>query len=158
MRRRCRCWSLCFVWLVARRVEHDNELIWLLHKRLHAVSCCGRTRACVVHAASSKPCHGSCQALTTFTRRPQSSASSVLRVLSSCIVCLAPPDAVDLLESCSSCGRCVCVRGGLAASVCICRTSAAFVELPPRGWRPVAFPRWFHVLRSKLLDVAHCSL
>jgi len=38
----------------------------------------------------------------------------------------------------------VCVRDGLAASVCVYRTSAASVELRPRGWRAVAFPRWFH--------------
>ena len=39
----------------------------------------------------------------------------------------------------------VCVRDGLAASVCIYRTSAASVELRPRGWRAVAFPRWLHL-------------
>jgi len=38
----------------------------------------------------------------------------------------------------------VCVRDGLAASVCVYRTSAASVELLPRGWRAVAFPRWLH--------------
>ena len=36
----------------------------------------------------------------------------------------------------------VCVRDGLAASVCVYRTSAAPVELRPRGWRAVAVPRW----------------
>ena len=40
----------------------------------------------------------------------------------------------------------VCVRDGLAASVCVYRTSAASVELRPRGWRAVAFPRWLHLL------------
>ena len=39
----------------------------------------------------------------------------------------------------------VCVRDGLAASVCVYRTSAASVELRPRGWRAVAFPRWLHL-------------
>ena len=29
--------------------------------------------------------------------------------------------------------------------VCVCRTSAASVELLPRGLRAVAFPRWLHV-------------
>jgi len=41
----------------------------------------------------------------------------------------------------------VCVRDGLAASVCvynIYRTFAASVEPLPRGWRAVAFPRWLH--------------
>ena len=36
----------------------------------------------------------------------------------------------------------VCVRVGLAASVCVYRTSAASVELRPRGWRAVALPCW----------------
>ena len=39
----------------------------------------------------------------------------------------------------------VCVRDGLAASVCVNRTSAASVELRPRGWRALAFPRWLHL-------------
>ena len=39
----------------------------------------------------------------------------------------------------------VCVRDGLVASVCVYRTSAASVELRPRGWRAVAFPRWLHL-------------
>ena len=44
----------------------------------------------------------------------------------------------------------VCVRDGLAASVTVCayilyRTFAAFsVELRPRGWRAVVYPRWLH--------------
>ena len=50
----------------------------------------------------------------------------------------------------------VCARDGLAAFVCICRTSAAFVaELLPRGWRTIAFPRCSLASCSKLLDVAH---
>ena len=52
----------------------------------------------------------------------------------------------------------VCVRDGLAASVCVYRTSAGTVELRPRGWRAVAFPRWLHLRdRSpKRFAVAHC--
>ena len=38
----------------------------------------------------------------------------------------------------------VCVRDGLAASVCVYRTCAASVELLPRGWRALDFPRWLH--------------
>ena len=45
----------------------------------------------------------------------------------------------------------VCVRDGLAASVCVRRTSATSVELLPRGWRVIMFPRWLHV------DVQSCS-
>ena len=56
----------------------------------------------------------------------------------------------------------VCVRDGLAASVCVYRTSAASVELRPRGWRAVAFPRWLH-LRDRsgspwLILISHGSL
>ena len=63
-----------------------------------------------------------------------------LQVLSSCVLSLAPP-AVDLLEAL---GRCVCTRRACCFSLRICRTSAASVELLPRGWRAVAFPRWLH--------------
>ena len=38
----------------------------------------------------------------------------------------------------------VYVRDGLAASVCVYRTCAASVELLPRGWRALDFPRWLH--------------
>ena len=33
----------------------------------------------------------------------------------------------------------------LLFGVCVYRTSAASVELRPRGWRAVAFPRWLHL-------------
>ena len=46
----------------------------------------------------------------------------------------------------------MCVRDGLAASVSVYRTTAGSVELLPRGWRAVAFPRSLH--EFKLLDVA----
>jgi len=75
------------------------------------------------------------------------------------VLCLTPP-AVDLIEALcwSVCVKlCTILRDGLAAFVCVCRrTSADSVELLPRGWRAVAFPQWLQ--RSKLLDVAHCSL
>ena len=54
----------------------------------------------------------------------------------------------------------VCVRDGLAASVCVYRTSAASVELRPRGWRAVAFPCWLH-LRDRSGSpwlIVRCSL
>ena len=74
--------------------------------------------------------------MITLMRRPLS-VSRALHVLSSCVLCLAPP-AVNLLEALMV-G--VCVRDGLASSVCLRRTSASSVELLPRGWRAVAFPR-----------------
>ena len=42
--------------------------------------------------------------------------------------------------------------------ICACRASAASVEPLPWGLRAVAFPRWLHVLSSKLVGVAYCSL
>ena len=52
----------------------------------------------------------------------------------------------------------VCVRDGLAASVCVYRTSAASVELRPRGWRAVAFPLWLQVLSCSTWLIVRCSL
>ena len=103
------------------------------------MQCLGLTGACAVHAATAWPRHGSCQTLITLTRRPLS-VPRALHELSSCVLCSAPP-AVDLLEALD---RCVCVRDGLAASVCVYRTSAASVELLPRGSRVVASPRSLH--------------
>ena len=52
----------------------------------------------------------------------------------------------------------LCVRGGLASSVCICRTSAASVEPLPRGWRAVAFPRWLHILSCSTWLIVRCCI
>ena len=55
----------------------------------------------------------------------------------------------------------VCVREGLAASVCVCRIPAASVELLPRGWRAVAFPLSLHVLKAARRGSehnSHCSM
>ena len=111
------------------------------------------SQALALHAATARSRHGSCQTLTTLTRRPLS-VSRAPHVLSSCVPCLAPP-AVDLLEAL---GRCVRVRDRLAASVCECRTSAASVELRYRGWRPVAFPRWLNVLSCSKWLVVRCCI
>jgi len=110
----------------ARQSIREYELIWLLQQRLRA--------------ATARPRHGSCQTLITLTRRPLS-VSRALHVLSSCVLCAwrrLPLICLKLLVG-------VCVRDGLAASVCVYRTSAASVELRPRGWRAVAFPRWLHL-------------
>ena len=61
--------------------------------------------ALTLHAATARPRHGSCQTLITLTRRPLS-VSRALHVLSSCVLCLAPP-AVELLEALD---WCVCTR------------------------------------------------
>ena len=98
--------------------------------------------ALALHAATARPRHGSFQTLVTLTRRSLS-MSRALHVLSSCVLCLAPP-AVSLLEKLLNLMG-VCVQGGLAASVCVYRTSAASAELLPRGWGAIAFPRWLHV-------------
>ena len=52
----------------------------------------------------------------------------------------------------------VCVRDGLAASVCVYRTSATSVEPLPRGSRAVAFPLWLQVLSCSTWLIVRCSL
>ncbi len=52
----------------------------------------------------------------------------------------------------------VCVRDGLAASVCVYRTFAASVELRPRGWRAVAFPRWVQGLSCLTWLIVRCCI
>ena len=57
---------------------------------------------------------------------------------------------IDAVASTAGPGLVVCLSVGLSfgksfASVCICRTSLDSVELLPRGWRAVAFPRWLNV-------------
>ena len=98
----------------------------------------GLTGACGASCHCAWPRHGSFQALITLTRRPLST-SRALHVLSSCVLCLAPP-AVDLLEAL---GRCVCTSRACCFCLRICRTFAVSVErlLIPWGWRAVAFPR-----------------
>ena len=73
--------------------------------------------------------------------------SRTLHVLSSCVGVLTSVlgAACRLQLICWKLLIGVCVRDGLAASVCVYRTSAASVELRPRGWRAVAFPRWLHL-------------
>ena len=52
----------------------------------------------------------------------------------------------------------VCVRDGLAASVCVYRTSAASVEPLPRGSRAVAFPLWLQVLSCSTWLIVRCCI
>ena len=52
----------------------------------------------------------------------------------------------------------MCVRDGLAASVCVYRTSAASVEPRPRGSRAVAFPLWLQVLSCSTWLIVRRSL
>ena len=52
----------------------------------------------------------------------------------------------------------LCVRDGLTAYVCVCRTSATSVEPLPRGWRAVAFPRRLHVLSCSTWLIVRCCI
>jgi len=52
----------------------------------------------------------------------------------------------------------LCVRDGLASSLCTCRTSAASVGPLSRGSRAVAFPRWLHVLSCSTWLIVHCCI
>ena len=90
------------------RQSREYELIWLLLLASLALA---------LHAATAQPRHGTCQALITLTRRSLS-VSRALHVLSSCVLCLAPP-AVDLLEAL---GRCVCTR----RACCFCLRISRF--------------------------------
>ena len=117
--------------------------------------------ALALHATTARPRHGSCQTLITLTRRPLS-VSRALHVLSSCVLCAwrrLPLICWKLLMV----DLCVCTRRACCLTVSVHRTSAASVELFPRGWRAVAFPRWLHVhscstwLIVILMDMAEMS-
>jgi len=88
-----------------RQSIREYVLIWLLQQRLRAVSGPHWRLRCMQPLHGHGMAHGSCQTLITLTRRPLS-VSRALHVLSSCVLCLAPP-AVDLLEALD---RCVCTR------------------------------------------------
>jgi len=124
----------------ARQSIREYELIWLLQQRLRAVSWPHWRLRCMQPLHGHRPRHGSCQTLITLTRRPLS-VSRAPHVLSSRVLCLAPP-AVDLLEAL---GRCVCTRRACCFCLRMSQCSAATGELLPRGWRAVAFPWWLHV-------------
>jgi len=133
-----------------RRTLHDagrgrvwESMSWSGCCSSACVQCLGLTAgACAACSQqpphTARPRHGSCQTLITLTRRSLS-VSRALRVLSSCVLCLAPP-AVDLLEALD---WCVCTR----RACCFClRIShfCCFCWARPRGWRAVAFSRWLH--------------
>ena len=86
--------------------------------------------------------------MITLTRRPLS-VSRALHVLSSCVLCLAPP-AVDLLKALAL-GWLVCTRWACCFCLRMSATFVASVELLPRGWRAVTLPR------CRLLHVQICS-
>ena len=86
-----------------------------------------------------------------LTRRPLS-VSHALHMLSSCVLCLAPP-AADLLEAP---GRSVCTRRACCFCSRMSRTFAVSVELLPRSWRAVTFPRLLHVLSCSTWLIIRC--
>jgi len=144
----------------ARQSIREYELIWLLRQRLRAVSwALGFTGAC---AAGSH-----CTATEwEFSDLDHSHAATSQRVTrASCAQLLRSVLAWRRLPLiCLKLLIGVCVRDGLAASVCVYRTSAASVQLLPRGWRAVAFPRWLHDQSESgstwlvviLIDIARC--
>ena len=127
----------------ARQGIREYELIWLLQQRLRAVCSVLASLAFALHAATAWPRHGrwelsdldhstlSCGDPSACHARFMCSAPAFCAWRRLPLICL------KLLVG-------VCVRDGLAASVCVCRTSAASVELRPRGWRAIAFPCWLH--------------
>ena len=124
----------------ARQSIREHELIWLLQQRLRAVSWPQwRLRSmlqphCTATAWELSDLDHSHAATPQRATRASCAQLQLLRSD------LAPP-AVDLLEAL---GRCVCTRRACCFCLCVYRTSAASVELRPRGWRAVAFPCWHH--------------
>ena len=114
--------------------------------------CLGLTGACAA-CSHCWPRLGSCQALIALTRRPLSFACHARFMFSAPAFCAwrrLPLICLKLLVG-------LCVRDGLAASFCVCRTSADSVEPLPRGSRAVAFPRWLHVLSCSTWLIVPCS-
>ena len=107
------------------------------------MSYCPHWRA-LQHAAIAGPRHGSCQALITLTRRPLSSACHA-RFMCSAPAFYAWRRLPLICWKLLMVDLCVCTRRACCLTVSVHRTSAASVELFPRGWRAVAFPRWLHV-------------
>ena len=127
----------------ARQSIREYGLIGLLRQRLRAVSWPHWRLRCM------QPLHGhgmGCQTLITLTQRP-ATAQRVTRASCAQLLLLRSDFCAwrRLLLICWKLLIGVCVRDGLAASVCVYRTSAASVELRPRDWRAVAFPRWLHL-------------
>jgi len=131
----------------ARQSIREYELIWLLRQRLRAVSwALGFTGAC----AACSHCTATAWELSDLDHSHAATPQRVTRA--SCAQLLLLVLRSDfcawrrLLMICWMLLIGVCVRGGPAASVCVYRkhTSAASVELRPRGWRAVAFPCWLH--------------
>ena len=106
------------------------------------VQCLGLTGACAACSQHYPAAAGELSGLdhsheATPQRVTRASCAQLLHSVVHCAWRRLPLICLKLLVS-------VCVRDGLAASVCVCRTSTASVELLPRGWRAVAFPRWLH--------------
>ena len=124
-----------------RRARHarEYELICLLQQRSRAVSW--------PHWSLSAACSHCSAAAWDLSGLDHSHAATPQRVTRASCAQLLRSDFCAwrrLLLICWKLLIGVCVRDGLAASVCVYRTSAASVELRPRGWRAVAFPRWLH--------------
>ena len=56
--------------------------------------------------------------------------------------------------------RLACTRRACLSSLCayIAHFYTASVELLPRGWRAVAFPRWLHLLSCSTWHIVRCAL
>ena len=132
-----------------RQGIREYELIWLSCSSA-CVQCLGLTGAC----AACSHCTATAWELSDLDHFHAATPQRVTRA--SCAQLL-------LLRSDFCAWRClllicwklligVCVRDGLAASVCVYRTSVASVELLPRGRRAVAFPRWLPMLLARVVS------
>ena len=136
----------------ARQSIREYALIWLLQQRLHAVSWPHWRLRCMQPALHG---HGMGVVRPWSLLRGDPSACHARFMCSETAFCAwrrLPLICLKLLVS-------VCVRDGLL-SICVYRTSAASVELIPRGWRAVAFPRgfMFKAVRSGSFDIPTCVI
>ena len=127
----------------ARQSIREYELIWLLQQRLRAVSWPHWRLRCILQPH----CTATAWELADLDHSHAATPQRVTRASCAQLLLLRSDFCAwrRLLLICWKLLIGVCVRDGLAASVCVYRTSAASVELRPRGWRAVAFPRWLHL-------------
>ena len=124
----------------ARQGIREYELIWLLQQRLRALSWPHWRLRCMLQPHCTATAWELSDLDHSHAATPQASVCHARFRCSAPAFCAwrrPPLICLKLLVG-------VYVRDGLAASVCVYRTCAASVELLPRGWRALDFPRWLH--------------
>jgi len=150
----------------ARQGIREYELIWLLQQRLRAVSWPHWRLRCM-QPLQSADCTATAWELSDLDHSHAAIPQRVTRA--SCAQLLRSVlGAACRWFAGSSWLVCVCETGLLLLlfiiayyciiTIIIYRTSAASVELRPRGWRAVAFPRWLQVLSCLTWFIIRCCI